>query len=516
MSSTDDPFEAGGRTVIRPASGREPEAAASGPKSAPSMQPQPAESPDSTVFDPAAGQSAPLGWGPSETVIYQGAPFAPTANDLADEAVPRPSGAVERKVAQDLLVDASARIDYTAANPLIAAAAPLLILLGNLRLIPVSIEPKALADRIANAIQEIELKIADAGIPQEDLRITKFVLCETADDMVGNLPGADRDSWREHGALARFFRTESAGTGFFLALNKLLTAPEEHLDLLELMHACLSLGFEGQYRKGDRQDGGLERVRRDVYETLRYFKNREDDAISPNWRAVSAATAKPARIPLWTIGAAAIAILTGVFFTLRTIVTNQGDALAGELLALDPSTPVTIERAGAVALTEEEPGKEAKAEASPTEATQLEHIRKALADDIESGGLRVDTKGDFIVVEINNLLLFASGEVEVKAGFDPLAGRIAAALDPQRGEIRIVGHTDNVKPRRTSAFKSNYDISVARAKAVAKLITPKLGEPSRVVVEGKGEDEPVADNATAEGRAKNRRVNVMIRREETQ
>jgi len=73
-----------------------------------------------------------------------------------------------------------------------------------------------------------------------------------------------------------------------------------------------------------------------------------------------------------------------------------------------------------------------------------------------------------------------------------------------------------VKPRRTSAFKSNYDISVARAKAVAKLITPKLGEPSRVVVEGKGEDEPVADNATAEGRAKNRRVNVMIRREETQ
>ena len=158
----------------------------------------------------------------------------------------------------------------------------------------------------------------------------------------------------------------------------------------------------------------------------------------------------------------------------------------------------------------------APVEAEPAaQTTQIDRIREALAKDIESGGLTIGTRGDFIAIEINNALLFSSGKAEVKAEFTPLAGRIAAALEAERGPIRIVGHTDNVKPRKTSPFKSNYDLSVARAKAVEQALAPGLGAPSRITIEGKGEDEPIADNATAEGRATNRRVDVMLRREET-
>ncbi len=64
--------------------------------------------------------------------------------------------------------------------------------------------------------------------------------------------------------------------------------------------------------------------------------------------------------------------------------------------------------------------------------------------------------------------------------------------------------------RATSRFKSNYDLSVERAKSVQKLIAAGLSEPSRTVVEGKGEDDPIAPNKTAEGRALNRRVEIMI------
>ena len=146
---------------------------------------------------------------------------------------------------------------------------------------------------------------------------------------------------------------------------------------------------------------------------------------------------------------------------MRIAITNQGDALADELLALSPSTPVVIERATFVPLTEE---------VKPAATAQIDRVRTALAQDIQAGGLTVATKGDFIVVEVNNLMLFASGKADIKAEFEPVAGRIAAALEPEPGPIRIVGHTDNVKPRKSSAFKSNYDLSVARAKAVEKVV----------------------------------------------
>ena len=118
-------------------------------------------------------------------------------------------------------------------------------------------------------------------------------------------------------------------------------------------------------------------------------------------------------------------------------------------------------------------------------------------------------------MEISNLLLFQSGRAEVKPEFQPVAADIAAALEPERGPIRIVGHTDNVSRENRAPFKSNFDLSVARAKSVETMMAPNFSDPSRMTVDGKGEDEPIADNATPEGRAKNRRVDVMIPKEET-
>jgi len=271
------------------------------------------------------------------------------------------------------------------------------------------------------------------------------------------------------------------------------------------MHACLSLGFEGQYRGVNGGDRDLQRVRRDVYETLRHLKPRPDDDISPRWRGLAKLMANLGpRLPLWAILAAAIALLTAIYFLLRLLIANDGDALADKLLALNPADPITIERAAFVPYKEE-----------LRDLTQLERIRAALAPEIAAGGLDVVAKGDFIVVEINNLLLFDSGRADVKKEFGPIADRIAAALEPEPGPIKVTGHTDNVKPKKNSAFKSNYDLSVARAKSVEAVMEPKISDVSRFSIEGKGEDDPVADNKTPEGRAKNRRVDLMIPREET-
>ncbi|MFD2055370.1 type VI secretion system protein TssL, long form [Mesorhizobium calcicola] len=501
MSSKDDPFGPAGKTVIRASPRREQKSPAVPPAQVADGG-QPSRVKDSTVFDPV-GPHTPAGWA-SGTVIYQGAALGTAAGAGSSAAAPTPA------VEQATLLSAAGIVKYSVANPMLAAAAPLLMLFGQLRLISVERQAEPLAQHVADAIEKFDRTVEKAGVPEEDARIAKFALCETADDLIGNLPWPKSDDWAQHGMLRQFFHTETTGTGFYEALNKILANPEPHYDLLELMHACLSLGFEGQYRGVTREDNNLERVRRDVYETLRYFRARAGDDISPHWQGLAATMAQPpARLPLWIVAAAASALLTAAFFALRIFITNEGDAAAGELLALNPSTPVAIERASVAPLAE--PPKVIP----PAATAQIDRIRSALAKEVEGGGLTIGTKGDFIVVEINNLLLFQSGKAEAKPEFQPIAADIAAALEPEPGPIRIVGHTDNVKPRKSSPFKSNFDLSVARAKAVETMMAPKFSNPSRLTVDGKGEDEPIADNATPEGRAKNRRVDVMIRREET-
>ncbi|TJW39726.1 MAG: type VI secretion system protein TssL [Mesorhizobium sp.] len=501
MSSKDDAFGPAGKTVIR-ATPRREQKSAPAPQGSVADTGQPPQAKESTVFDPGIGLHMPPDW-TSGTVIYQG--VAPGATTAAGSFAAAPPA-----MQQEILLNAVDSVKYSAANPILAAAAPLLMLLGQLRLVPVERRAEPLAEHVAEAIEKFDRTTEKTGVPEEDARIAKFALCETADDLIGNLPWPKTDAWAMHGMLSRFFHLEPTGTGFYEALNKILAEPETHYDLLELMHACLSLGFEGQYRGVAGENNNLERVRRDVYETLRYFRARAGEDISPHWQGLSATMAQSsARLPLWAVAAAASAALTAAFFAMRVVITNEGDALAGDLLALNPSTPITIERASVAPLAA--PVKVTP----PTASTQIDRIRSALAKEVAGGGLTIGTKGDFIVVEISNLLLFQPGKAEIKPEFQPIAENIAAALRAEPGPIRIVGHTDNVKPRKSSAFKSNFDLSVARAKAVEAVMAPQFSDPSRIAVDGKGEDEPIADNATPEGRAKNRRVDVMIPREET-
>lgn len=419
-------------------------------------------------------------------------------------------------MSQEALFEAAERIQVAGANLLISAATPLLILLGHLRTVTVEPDASVLAQHVCECIDEFEWKAAEAGVTEDDAHIAKYALCETADDIVANLPGIGPDIWAQHSMLSRFYGVDAPGNGFFEALNSVLADPAERGDLLELMHACMSLGFEGPYRGAVGGEQSLEPVRQDIYAALRYFRPLANDGISPHWQGLAATVGqRPYRLPPWAIAAFALALVTAAFFWMRGDVTNDGDALAATLLALTPATPVVIERSDfALPVEHAEPVEKVEPfEAAPTMA-QIYRIRAALAQDIGAGGLTVAAKGEFIVVEINNELLFEPGKAETKPEFAPVAARIAAAFAGEPGPIKIVGHTDNVKPRQSSAYKSNYDLSVARAEAVAKALAPGIGDAARIAVEGKGEDVPIANNATADGRALNRRVDVMIRQED--
>lgn len=511
MSSKDDPSGSDGRTVIRGSPRRAPRPDQPSP-------PQPASDP-TIIYTGGLEQQAPS----SGTVIYQASPFGDAPGDAPRNShKQRKQAATAAGTSLEALFDAAERVQVSGANPLISAATPLLILFGHLRTVTVEADVSVLAQHVAECIEEFEWKAAEAGVNQDDAHVAKYALCETADDIIANLPGIGSDNWAQHGMLSRFYGIDASGNGFFEALNSVLADPAERGDLLELMHACMSLGFAGQYRGVAGGNQSLELVRQDLYAALRYFRPLTDDGISPHWQGLAATVGRrPYRLPLWAMAALALAFVTTAFFWMRGDVTREGDALAATLLALTPSKPVAIERSDFAPPIEQaapdepaSPVEDAKPAATAPTMAQIYRIRAALTQDIGAGALTVASKGEFIIVELNNELLFEPGKAETKPEFTPVAARIAAALAGEPGPIRIVGHTDNVKPRQSSAYKSNYDLSVARAEAVAKALVQGIGDASRIAVEGKGEDVPIADNATADGRALNRRVDVMIRRED--
>lgn len=120
----------------------------------------------------------------------------------------------------------------------------------------------------------------------------------------------------------------------------------------------------------------------------------------------------------------------------------------------------------------------------------------------------IDKRG--LVISLNNAILFESGSAEVKVNNQDALLKIADTVDRLNNYIRIEGHTDNI-PISTSAFPSNWELSTARAASVVRLFINVCNiSPEKVVAVGYGEHRPIADNATEEGRAKNRRIDIIV------
>jgi len=105
--------------------------------------------------------------------------------------------------------------------------------------------------------------------------------------------------------------------------------------------------------------------------------------------------------------------------------------------------------------------------------------------------------------------MFDSGSAEIKPEFLPILNKIAEELIKIPNEIRIEGHTDN-RPINTPRYPSNWELSTARAASVARYLVRKGIDPKRISIAGYGELKPIASNDTPEGRARNRRVEILI------
>jgi chemotaxis protein MotB len=136
-------------------------------------------------------------------------------------------------------------------------------------------------------------------------------------------------------------------------------------------------------------------------------------------------------------------------------------------------------------------------------------IAEALAPLVREGQVRVTETSRGVTVEINASVLFDSGDAQLDPRAVAALQAVAQILAPTEFPIVVEGHTDNT-PISTAQFPSNWELSVVRAARVVRLFIDAGVAPQRVTASGYGDQRPVADNDSPEGRARNRRVSVLI------
>ena len=140
-----------------------------------------------------------------------------------------------------------------------------------------------------------------------------------------------------------------------------------------------------------------------------------------------------------------------------------------------------------------------------------EMLRRLLRTEIDQGQIDVETTARTILIRIREKGSFDSGSALLNTSFVGVIDKIADALTQIEGKIAVEGHTDNV-PINTFAYPSNWDLSAARSVAVVRRmldIAPLV--PDRVTASGFADTRPQANNVSAEGRARNRRVEIVVK-----
>lgn len=153
-----------------------------------------------------------------------------------------------------------------------------------------------------------------------------------------------------------------------------------------------------------------------------------------------------------------------------------------------------------------QPPMEQNAELLPS----LKYLNEQLKREIENGEMRVSLEGRGLVVSLQQATFFPSGEDTIDPATYPSLEKVAIAIRQLPNPVRLEGHTDSI-PIHTARFRSNWELSAARAIAVLELLNGRFQVPrERVAIAGYAETAPVASNEDEQGRARNRRVDIVI------
>ncbi len=469
-----------------------------------------------TVIRPnPAGRRAAAGAAPAGVPAYA----APQAAAPAGYGVPQreapapaaPSGGGEGKAGESPIA-----LAMTGMNRLNATAATLFALVSRIRNRAQHVDPEALRRNVVAEVRSFESRAISAGVDPQQVKVARYAICATIDDVVLNTPWGEQSSWGMQSMVGTFHKETVGGDRFYDVLARLEKDPPNNIELLEFMYMCLSLGFDGRLRV---EAGGVDKhmqVRNGLARIIRAQRGAVEQDLSPRWRGVE----KPHRAlsawkPVYIALATTATVLALMFATLTYLLGNNSDRVIGALATLNSTVPPVLDRPAPPPPPPPPPPPEAPPD-------QAELIAGFLEPEIADGLVKVFQTATTITVRVKGVGMFASGSDQLSEGYPERIDRLAKALKDQPGKLLIVGHSDNV-PIKSRRFKSNMALSLARAETVKNQMAAILGE-DRLSAEGRADAEPVCNDGSAaceernnsrEGRDENRRIEIILLKAES-
>jgi type VI secretion system protein ImpK len=394
--------------------------------------------------------------------------------------------------------------DASGLRPLTASAFALLSVVSKLRNLPFHQAIHDLQERLVGEIKDFEERAQHKGASPRQVKIASYFLCALIDDTVLNTPWGNQSNWAQTSLSIQIHRRAVGGTEFFQILKGLMQQPAQNLDLVELAYLCLSLGFQGEYRNRNRGLRTLEELRQELFLVLQRMKGDPERDLSLNWQGLRDLRSPLTRyVPLWVYAAAAVLLLTFVYLGFSYAINSDSDRvynqlhdLAQEKVALPPIKTV------AVFPDPEKP----QPPITPPPLDKADRFRTLLAAEIAQHMVKVE---DGPILRISNA--FPSGSDQIRKDFQPMLAKIAGEVRQGTTRIVVIGHTDNRPIKFSARFKSNWELSLARARNVASLLAADGVLEERIRSEGRGDREPIVPNDTKQNRALNRRIDIHIR-----
>lgn len=391
----------------------------------------------------------------------------------------------------------------TGLNRLHAAAATLFSLVSRIRNRAQHPDPEALRRSVVAEVRGFESRALQSGIDARDVKVARYAICATLDDVVLNTPWGGQSVWAQQSMVATFHREVVGGDRFFDLLARLEQDPANNLELLEFLYMCLTLGFEGRLRV--EQNGGEKHlnIRAGLARIIAQHRGTPERDLSPHWQGLDRPH-RPRSIwkPVWIATTVALVLLASGFLGLTYALSSGTNRAAGQLAAINSgAVPSLAVKAPPVVRTE------------PPPDAELQRVSGFLEEEIREGIVKVFQDFNTITVRLTGSNMFASASDQLTDRFQVPLARVAAALKDTEGPVIVVGHSDNV-PIKSARFPSNLALSLARAESVLATIARQVDDPSRLTAEGRADRDPIATNQTPDGRAQNRRIEIVLVRKD--
>ena len=386
-------------------------------------------------------------------------------------------------------------------NRLMLEAGPILALAASIRCGRARAPLAQVHQRARAAIAAFDRAIA-GHYPEETRQRAKYAVCSTLDDIVQNLPGSQGEvaEWARHSMVVHTFHENIGGDRFWQLVDDMLAQPSQQAELIELYHSCLAAGFEGRFRVMPDGKRRLYEIMMQLYSALEHARSLSSQDLVPHWLGEKAPLRK---VGFWNyIGlaaAAAAGLLLAVYLLLLLVLMGTGKGAENALASLNPSAPLTLAR-------------EAPSLAAAPAGPQLRHLKKFLEREIAEGLVVVEEDSSTVRVRTTVGQLFRPASDQLEPGREALFRTIGKALENEAGTITVEGHSDADKISNLQ-FPDNIALSGGRANTVALILAEEVSDQGRIEVYPYGDLRPIASNADAAGKSLNRRVEIVIPRQ---